>query len=475
MANQAQKSEQQPKTGEVIERPEDSQSVRLSNQLEQMAPRFADALPKHIPVERFMRVVANAIQRNPDLLEADRTSLFLACQEAANDGLMPNGKEGALVIYRTKVKSRDKSGREVELWEERVQWMPMVAGIRKKVRNSDEISDWRCEVVHQQDQFHYELGDRPSLAHIPHEGPGDPGPVVKAYSIAWFKDGTISREVMTRADIDKVRGASKAPNSPAWTVWFDEMAKKAVARRHSKTLPMSTDLDDLMRRDDALYDFEGASDKNQGEAPKRPERADFQRLNSPAIFGLPSGVSDDRSTRQPEPVAATETEKQGKTATEQASATVEGKPAQKEEKASKDKASVVEESTPAQRTYDEVMGRIEDARDPEDLAGDHDIETLIRGIEDKHPNAGLELRQALGARVGRLRQAAEVHAIHTGEAQTADQGAEAEADGFRAFGEKKSIYSAPPQFRAELELLERWKAGWQKAEYAARPKKDPQA
>src|SRR5258708_34442980 len=34
------------------------------------------------------------------------------------------------------------------------------------------------------------------------------------------------------------------------------MAKKSAIRRLSKRLPLNTDLDDLIRRDDALYDFE---------------------------------------------------------------------------------------------------------------------------------------------------------------------------------------------------------------------------
>ena len=46
-----------------------------------------------------------------------------------------------------------------------------------------------------------------------------------------------------------------------WRNSFDEAAKKTLARRHAKVLPMSTDLDDLLRRDDELYDLKGASDK----------------------------------------------------------------------------------------------------------------------------------------------------------------------------------------------------------------------
>jgi recombination protein RecT len=56
------------------------------------------------------------------------------------------------------------------------------------------------------------------------------------------------------------------------------MAKKTVARRHSKVLPMSTDLDDLIRRDDELYDMAGASDK--ATPIRRPQLSDFSEIET---------------------------------------------------------------------------------------------------------------------------------------------------------------------------------------------------
>jgi recombination protein RecT len=49
------------------------------------------------------------------------------------------------------------------------------------------------------------------------------------------------------------------------------MARKTVARLHSKQLPMSTDLDRLMHRDDALYDFDRA--REEGRKVERPGSA----------------------------------------------------------------------------------------------------------------------------------------------------------------------------------------------------------
>lgn len=232
-----------PKTGTAIaESP--TRMPTIGEELKAKQSNFEAALPAHIPAARFSRVVMTAVQRNPDLLKADRRSLWNAAMQAAQDGLLPDGREGAFVVFKSVV-----------------QWMPMFAGIRKKVRNSGEIRDWNCQVVYAKDTFEWALGDDPFITHKPWTGEGDAGPIIAAYSIAVFKTGERSREVMTRAQIDKVRAVSRAKDSGPWVSWYSEMARKTVGRRHAKFLPMSTDMDDLIRRDDALYDLASASDK----------------------------------------------------------------------------------------------------------------------------------------------------------------------------------------------------------------------
>lgn len=243
--------------------------VILHEQMEKRTSQFQAALPAHIPVERFKRVILTAIQNNAALATADRQTLWNSAMRAAQDGLLPDGREGAMVIYKTKVKDGSR-----EFWIEAVQWMPMVAGIRKKVRNSGEIATWDAHVVYEKDQFDYELGDEPMIKHKPFLG-GDPGKVIAAYSIARLKSGEKSFEVMPVHQIERVRQFSKNKDRGPWVDHYGEMCRKTVVRRHSKVLPMSTDLDDLIRRDDDLYDMDGASDKNQAGAVKRPQLVDF--------------------------------------------------------------------------------------------------------------------------------------------------------------------------------------------------------
>lgn len=204
-----------------------------------MRPEFQKALPPHVTPDKFERVVLTAINGNPALLTADRRTLYAACMRAAADGLLPDGREGALVTY----------GKDV-------QWMPMVGGILKKIRNSGELRDISVAVVYPGDDFKYWTDEQGE--HLYHEKKSDTGQETHAYAIARTKDGGVYIDVMSRARIEKARASSKSKNGPAWNNWWDEMAAKTVLRHLSKRLPMSTDIEETLRADDAA-DFDRAT------------------------------------------------------------------------------------------------------------------------------------------------------------------------------------------------------------------------
>lgn len=243
------------------ERREPSPLAKLSSQLEQRHDEYRMALPSHIKPEDLQRTVVMAAQQNPKLLEADRRTLMLSCMKAAQDGLLPDGREAALVPFTTRKK--DENGRWGSVVE--VQYMPMVYGLRKKIMQSDEISSMQVGVVYlaeyESGRFLFEVGLEPPIRYkpdltLPMEETTD-DKIVAAWSLVKFKDGSWSGEVMRRAEIDKIRelsqtGATKIqkgqnagqPRDPSgpWVDHFAEMAKKTVMRRHSKVLPMSGDI-----------------------------------------------------------------------------------------------------------------------------------------------------------------------------------------------------------------------------------------
>lgn len=206
---------------------------------------LAQNLPANISVEKFRNVALTAINLNPDLLDADRASLFTSCMRAASDGLIPDGREGALVVYKTKV---NRGGQDH--WIKMVQFLPMAFGIMKRMRNSGEIASISVHVAYQNDYFDYELGDNEFISHRPNID-GERGALKCAYAIVKMNDGTVQREVMSKAEIEKIRQSSKSKDGHAWTTWFDQMARKSVLKRISKYLPMSAeDMDFIHREDD---------------------------------------------------------------------------------------------------------------------------------------------------------------------------------------------------------------------------------
>lgn len=240
----------------------------LKANLSKRADEFKMVLPAHITPEKFQRVVATAALQNPQLLECDRQSLLLASMKLAQDGLLPDGREAALVPFKV----WNKDTRQTT-WQ--VQAMPMVYGLRKKILQSGEVLSIETGVVYLADlesgHFLYEVGLEPPIRYrpnllLPLEETTD-DKIVAAYSIAKIKNETggapyWSVEVMRRAEIDKVRQASQTgalgrktrdgkdiPPKGPWVDWYGEMARKTVLRRHAKVLPMSGDILETFERD----------------------------------------------------------------------------------------------------------------------------------------------------------------------------------------------------------------------------------
>lgn len=241
-------------TQQVTRAPARPSMSELRGYLDERARELDAVLPADVTAEKFIRTVLTACRREPRLIGADRASFFTACLQAAQDGLLPDGREAVLVIYKG-----------------RAQYQSMIAGLRKKVRNSGEIATWDAHVVHENDEFYYELGDEPQIIHRPTlDNPGRP---VAVYSIATMKDGGFkSRDVMSASDVERVRSFSNAPDSPAWTKHWEEMAKKTICRRHSKVLPMSTDLEAFVNRPDSHFADQGedaASGEEERQGRKR--------------------------------------------------------------------------------------------------------------------------------------------------------------------------------------------------------------
>lgn len=192
--------------------------------------KVANALPDRREVERFTRVALTALQITPDLMrpganasfdqiKAHQSSLLNSLLRCAQDGLLPDGREAALVMFG-----------------DTVQYMPMVTGLRK--RAAEFGISIAAHVVHANDDFDYELGFEPVVRHKPPTLDKPRGNPIGAYAVATDSQGRKYLEVMSRGEIEKVRAVSRAKSSGPWNQWWEEMARKTVARRLFKSLPL---------------------------------------------------------------------------------------------------------------------------------------------------------------------------------------------------------------------------------------------
>lgn len=312
---------QQPGT-EVATR-QKPEIVRFGEQLASKAEQIKMALPAHITLDKFQRTVITAVQSDPSLLEADRQSLVLACIKAATDGLLPDKREAALVVFKERKKVPVEGGGFDWVTRGVVQYMPMVYGLRKKILQSNEVAALEVGVVYRAEveagKFLYEVGLEPPLRHRPMleltEEQTSDDEIVAAYSIATMKDGTRSYEMMRRFEINKVRQCSQTgavgrtykfgpkkgeeiPPSGPWVEWFAEQAKKTVMRRHSKVLPQSGDI----QRDVEGEELEraGASTAallgSQEEAAPQIEHRSDEEEQAPHVDAETGEIHEERPT-----------------------------------------------------------------------------------------------------------------------------------------------------------------------------------
>ncbi|NXZ87085.1 recombinase RecT [Serratia fonticola] len=218
----------------------------MTNQLaliqKDLAAELAPAkeiLPSHVSFEKFTTAAAVALANNSDLLGADRQSVINALSSCAKDGLIPDNREAALIVYKTK----NANGQ----WIPKAQYLPMIDGVMKRARQSGEVSVIATRAWYKNDQFRVWMDENGE--HIFYE-PNllDRGELVGAFAYAKMKSGELQFEVMNLDDIEKVRAASKNSDKGPWVDWYESMARKSVMHRLCRRLPNNSEMMEMLER-----------------------------------------------------------------------------------------------------------------------------------------------------------------------------------------------------------------------------------
>lgn len=197
---------------------------------ENIKAQFAVALPKHLNADRFARVAITALTRTPKLQECTPESFMKCLLELSALGIEPDGRRAHLIPY----------GKECTLILD-------YKGIAELVMRSGTVSSIHADKVCANDVFAVNRG-KIERHEVNYQSPR--GEAYAYYVLITFKDGTEKSEVMTRDECEAIRKRSRAGNAGPWVTDFDEMAKKTVFRRASKWLPLSPEIQDVIRRDE---------------------------------------------------------------------------------------------------------------------------------------------------------------------------------------------------------------------------------
>ena len=240
--------------------------------IEKMEPEFAKALGNTVPSARFTRIAVTAIKSNPDLATLNRASLFKAIMQSAQDGLVLDGKEAAVIPFKGNA-----------------QYIPMVAGLVKKMRQHTDFANLSHGIIYKGEvesgAFEYVKGDEERLRHSPMLW-GDRGEPVGAYAIVTTKEGQKFRAVLTKADIEKRKNVGRAGGNGPWGQWAEEMWIKTAIKAVYKIAPNSGDqsgvLDQVFSHDDGEeIEHEEVAPAPAPEAPKQTRAAAAVKAAAP--------------------------------------------------------------------------------------------------------------------------------------------------------------------------------------------------
>ena len=192
--------------------------------------------------ERIVRVAANAVSKNPQLLRADKAKLWLAIQDVVAMGLTFGPRGAYLVPYKNDVTVIVSPHGLIELAFR----SPLVKAIQARV-------------VYEKDDCTVEYAPEAVVTHRPTLS-DDKGPMIGAYAVIDLTTGGRVVEWMTKSEVEQVKRTSQSAKSGygPWKDWEAEMWRKTVLKRAMKYVPQSEELMMALSKDDEDHNVSAA-------------------------------------------------------------------------------------------------------------------------------------------------------------------------------------------------------------------------
>ena len=233
--------------------------VTLKDQFKAIKRRFID-LTDEKTFETEVSFALQHVNKNPQLKKADVQSVLEAVMNVAQVGLSLNPvNKLAYLVPR----SENVGGQ----WIVKCCLEPSYQGLCKLVTDTGSARQIYSHPVYEGDDFEVILGSSMEIVHRPKYKSKE---ITHVYMVAILSDGAKHVEVMTREDVDEIRGRSESYKafvaqkikSCVWVSDYSEMARKTVIRRGVKYLP-KTDMWDKVSTAISLDESDYMATDNQ--------------------------------------------------------------------------------------------------------------------------------------------------------------------------------------------------------------------
>ena len=197
--------------------------LAIRTRIEKRVLASADLIERMgITAAQFERVALNALATNPRLAECTPASLDLAVLRCAEIGLLPDGRQAAIVPYKSTATL-----------------IPMIEGRIALARRALPGLVLRARCVYRDDEFEHLEGSEPVLRHAPsRDGRRSTEDIVAAYATALAPGMQQPEwEVLYRDELDRYRAMSSAGQRGPWKEHAAEMYEKIPLGLVLKRLP----------------------------------------------------------------------------------------------------------------------------------------------------------------------------------------------------------------------------------------------
>ncbi len=219
--------------------PEIKKNLMSSGSIQLFKDNLPNAFGDHAEkmAARFTKMVYTTISQSEELQKCSVESLVKAASQAASLDLDIDVRGLAyLVPYNCK-----KGTKQNPVWVMEAQFQIGYMGLIELAYRSGKVKAISAHCVYESEKDTVKITRLDGQFEVVHPFSFEPpsGKMIAVYASAEI-EGIGSQTVVLRIDeIEKLRRVSKAPDSPAWKVHYEAMAKKTAIRQLAKFLPKS--------------------------------------------------------------------------------------------------------------------------------------------------------------------------------------------------------------------------------------------